>query len=178
MGQLDPSVPQVDDPELEANLIRALSVIGQIGKLRVLDVVLPTISMGNVVTQAVDLQMPSYRSTDVFGGDTVAPAAGTVLADTTALPAGTYDVEILVASNGTTGFAEAIALEHRNAANSANLATWPYLLIEGNATAGSFNWRHAFGYELGLNERIRLVKSGASTAGKSYVGLIFARIRS
>ena len=45
----DATVPQVNDAELETGLIRALSVVGQIGKLRVLDIVIPTISLGDVI---------------------------------------------------------------------------------------------------------------------------------
>jgi len=175
MGELDPSIPQVNDPELEADLIRVLSVVGRVGKLRVADIVIPTVSLGNVVQQTVEVRQPAFTSSNIFSaGAQVAAAINTVHADTTALAAGTYDVKIIIRA-GAALFAMVFQVQHRNAANTANLAQWDFVPEGDNGSILVAN--ETFGYELGLNERIRILNLTAMTAGRASVATIFARRR-
>jgi len=175
VGAVDPNVPQVNDPELEANILRELSIVGQLGKLRVLDVVLPTFSLGNVIQQTVEVLTPSFRSTDIFsGGQLVAPAAGAVLADTAALPAGTYDVKMGFSSDDGANQNE-IQVQHRNAANTATLAVYSLVSATGRVGIAQTWWE--YGYELAINERLRIVNVLVSAAGTAFSAIIFARLR-
>lgn len=178
MGELDPSIPQVNDPELEAALIRGLSIVGRIGKLRVLDVVLPTISLGDVVQATVEVRNPSFTSSNVFSnGALLAPAGGTILADTGQLAAGIFDVEMYFTTNDDTQISNMFRVEHRNAANAANLAIWDRIAAFGLAGVGSNPYFHSFAYEVALNERLRISLTNAAGAGRSWLATIFARLR-
>ncbi len=55
------------------------------------------------------------------------PASGQVLADTGVLPAGIYDVRVLVGADA----AGRVRIEHRNAANSGNLSDSPIVFPLG-----------------------------------------------
>lgn len=170
--------PVADDPELTVNLTRLLNIRGPLGLLKVLDTVVPVVSLGNVVQPIVEINQPAFRSTDVFSnGVLVAPAAGTVLADTGQLAAGTFDVQYYVSAMDFLGTRQ-LDFEHRNAANAANLAIWSFLFFNAveNQTKqwGPFN----MGYEVALNERLRIVV-GAVAIGAAIpvVATIFARRR-
>jgi hypothetical protein len=174
----DATVPQVNDAELETGLIRALSVVGQIGKLRVLDIVIPTISLGDVIQPTVEVRSPSFRSTDVFSnGVLVGAAANALLADTGALAEGIYDVQYYLASSNTAANTE-INFEHRNAANTATLAIWSFIFYRQTSYV-TIPWvPNPIAYEIASNERIRLViGSVGMAAGTQAVGTIFARRR-
>lgn len=176
MAELNPNVPQVNDPELEVEVIRLLQIVGPLGKLNVIDAVLPTINLGNAVPTEVEVRQPSFRSTDVFStGLQTNQAANTILADTGPLAAGVFDVMIHGSTNTTTDPASIIA-EHRNAANAANLATWDYYCMTGGGNAVVWGPFH-FAYEFALNERLRLLQSLAGGAGRTFAAVIFARIR-
>jgi len=174
----DATVPQVNDAELEVGLIRALSVVGQIGKLRVLDIVIPTISLGDVIQPTVEVRSPSYRSTDVFSaGVQIAPAAGAVLADTTGLAEGIYDVQYYLTTTDTAG-TRLLALEHRNAANTATLATWEFIVYDALGNVSRPWVLNPLAYEIAANERLRIVVGAvAIAAGVPAVATIFARRR-
>jgi len=173
MAAPDGRKPQVVDPEVIAGLQRILTIRGPMGVLDVLDLVIPTISLGQIEDATVIVRTPAFRPSDIFGGVNVsAPAAGTILADTGALPAGTYDVELLASSNETTQN-QAIRFEHRDAANAANLAAFDIAF----GSAGGFNQLFPFGYEIGLNERLRAQNLLISSASRLYAVVIFARIR-
>lgn len=177
--ELPPGTPEVDDPILIADFIRALSIKGAIGRLRVLDVVMPTVPIGNVLAQNVTVLNPSsapvFRSTDVFSAGTqVAPAANTVLADTTALPAGVYDVIITLGDTAVT-VNSSFVIQHRNAANAANLMTIP--IIGGSGAGPSGTTTVVFAYEIALNERLRVLNEIAGLAARRFAAFIFARLR-
>ena len=178
MAELDPNLALVNDPELEANLIRALSIVGRVGKLRVVDIVIPTISLGDVVQPTVEVRTPSFRSSDVFSnGALLAPAGGTILADTGALAAGIFDVEMYFTTNDDTQISNMFRTEHRNAANAANLALWDRIAAFGLAGVGSGHFVQKFAYEVALNERLRVSLTNAAGAGRSWLATIFARLR-
>lgn len=52
MAESNPDFPQVNDPEIAANLIRRLAIVGPLGRLNVLDVVIPTVSLAELQDQA------------------------------------------------------------------------------------------------------------------------------
>lgn len=176
MGALDPNVPRVNDPELEANLIRLLDVVGPLGTIRVLDVVMPVVSLGNVVNPTVDTRTPSWRAGDTVFGQAVSPAQNTVLADTGALPAGTYDVFSYLEYTGAGTPGSLFILEHRNAANNATLATLLSLASDGGGNSFHIATLPTIGYELGLNERLRTITPLLSNTG-GFSSSIFARRR-
>jgi len=177
--ELPPGTPEVDDPLLVADLIRLLSIKGAIGRLPLADIVIPVVSLGDVVTPQIDVRQPSFRSTDVFSaGILTAPAANTVLADTTALTAGVYDVHFTCSGENTAANAASVRFEHRNAANAANLAQWDHLIrSDGNAVLVSIWPFYSFGYVLGEDERLRAIITVALAASRVVSATIFARRR-
>lgn len=176
MAEPDANKPQVTDPATVADLVRLLQVRGAIGVLDVADIVVPTISLGDVVTRSFNIRSPAFRSADVFSaGLQTAPAAGAILADTAALPAGTYDLMVLVnPTSDNSANDRSVDLEHRNAANTANL-----MLVQFNASRliGAGVPLLSFGYELAVNERLRIITGVASAPGEIWGATIFARIR-
>lgn len=169
--ELPAGTPEVDSPLLVADLLRLLNVKGAIGHLQLADIVIPTVSLGDVVTPSIDTRTPSFRSTDVFtaGLLTGSPAA-TIHADTGPLPAGVYDLSLYQAADATAPF----GTEHRNAANTVALAVWATLLLSG--ANNQFN--QLLGYELADNERIRISNVSDLGLGVFSTAWIFARRRS
>lgn len=177
MAEPDPTKPQVTDPVTVADLIRVLNIRGALGVLDVADVIIPTISVGQLSPLEVTLFTAVFRSTDIFSnGSILGPAGGTVLADTGPLPAGTYDVLLFGSTTDINGSNVGIAFEHRNAANAANLAVFLQLLQSQTVLANVMP-RISFAYELAANERMRMVNNSNSDAADRYVATIFARIR-
>jgi hypothetical protein len=84
------------------------------------------------------------------------PVAGTVMADTTALPAGNYDVRVTVGASATAQF----RLEHRNAANDANVGDTVVLY----GAAGQ-SGQYVFSVVLETGERVRVVMDDTLAAG-------------
>lgn len=176
MAERDPSLPQSADPELQANLTRLLQIQGPLGILNVLDVVVPVVNMGQVVPLDVDVRSPAFRSTDIFAnGPQTAQPINTILADTGQLQAGVYDVQLTIQCN-TNNVASFISVEHRNAANAANLAIWTYLAMGDNIEAKTIG-PFTFGYEIGVNERLRMIQDFGNAANDVANGIIFARRR-
>lgn len=196
MAERIPGAPQVDDPAVVADFIRSLGIRGRIGELGVADTIVPVFLIGQnpgiTTTEPAPIigvvggtpvpvsgagETPAFGSGDVFTtGPQTAPGAGTVLADTGALPAGTYDLRFLTSSNSNSVLTETFMVQHRNAANAANLATWEYVtILSASNNVGAITY--ALGYILALNERIRIINSQAGEGGTSQVAVIFARIR-
>ena len=175
MATPDPNKPQVTDPATVADLARILSIRGALGVLDVADIIIPTISVGALAPLEVAIRTPAYRSVDVFSaGLQTAPGAGTIMADTGALPAGVYDV--LISWNGREdNIATNWSLQHRNAANAANLMA---MILVTQIAAGAFAANTlAIGYTLANNERLRVITNTATTGGRIFSATIFARIR-
>lgn len=175
MAETDSRVPQAVNPEVTANLTRLLQIRGPLGILNVLDTIVPVVSLGNVVTPDINIRGPIFRSTDVFSaGAQAAPATGAVLADTLALPDGTYDVKIAININESAN--RQLSVEHRNAANTANLMVFDIPMGLDRSMMGMD--KLSFSYVLAVNERLRVINSGtAGTVGSGYSVVIFARIR-
>lgn len=172
---LPPGTPEVDDPLLVADLIRLLSIKGAIGRLPLADIVIPVVNLGDVVQPTVEIRSPAFRSTDVFSaGVQVGAGANTVHADTGALVAGVFDVQLSIdRGNGTTNH-EQWAIEHRNAANTANLAVWNYI---NSASRAPYAFQQTFAYEFAVGERLRIINVVALVAGDTSNAVIFARRR-
>jgi len=95
--------------------------------------------------------------------------AGTVLVDTGALAAGEYEFEITVVATatGVTGQNGAMQVQHRNAANNANIRVVDlFTLLTNSATlqlvaATHIHWMR---FTIAANERVRLLKANADAA--------------
>lgn len=176
MAELDPNKPQVTDPVTVAGLARVLSVRGALGVLDVADIIVPVISVGSLAPLEVAIRSPAFRSTDVFSaGLQTNQAINTVLADTGALTAGTFDITMF-GSTTRLGAGVVVLVQHRDAANAANLMTYTYL-FHAVAGVGRDDFSITFGYEFAANERLRILQGNAGAANEGYVATIFARIR-
>ncbi len=177
MAEIDPNKPQATDPVTVADLARVLSIRGSLGVLDVLDVIIPTISVGSLAPISVTVLEPAFRSSDVFSaGVQTNAAANTVHADTTGLPTGTYDVRFTISP--TTGLVGPVEfdIEHRNAANAANLAVLGRVLM-GTAVDFARTFQMSIGYELVQGERLRILNLTGMGAGNLSYADIYARIR-
>jgi hypothetical protein len=67
----------------------------------------------------------------VASGQAAAPTAGQVIADTGALAAGIYDIEVTLGFSGAAAAGKQITVEHRNAANNANIQQYAMLPCPG-----------------------------------------------
>jgi hypothetical protein len=86
----------------------------------------------------------------------IAPAANAVIADSGQLPAGVYRVVVHFGSTGVAGVGKGMSYEHRNAGNTANVATFTI------PTPSYFRAELCY-VTVALNERVRVVN--ATTAG-------------
>jgi hypothetical protein len=84
------------------------------------------------------------------------PTAGTVTADTGALPAGNYEVRVTVGASAAAQF----LLQRRNAANGANVGDTVVLY----AAAGQ-SGQYVFSFVLEASERVRVVMDDTLAAG-------------
>ena len=174
MAQRDASQVQLDFPELTADLIRELRLTGVLGLLNLSDTVVPIISVGNVRPQVIRTDVASYDSAEVFSGFAVGPINGTVIAETGALPAGTFDVVFGGSYTGNNLIANLLELQWRNAANAANLATWPNNAGAAGADGQIFTTVQT-ALNIGLNERLRWTAIGGF--GGNAAGWIMAKLR-
>jgi hypothetical protein len=101
-----------------------------------------------------------------------APAANAVGADTGALAAGDYDLDIQLAVSDTTAAGKGLVIEHRNAANAATLQN-----LGGCGDQGDSVQVRIRRYTLALNERIRVITgTAAGAAGSMYISAIGRRL--
>lgn len=177
MAPRDPSTPQLDFPQLVADIIRQLNLTGQVGLLDFLDAVRPVYIVASR-EGALDFTtaLPVFGSAETFFGASINSPASTVVADTGPLPAGDYDVMANLQFNGTLAAAgQTVVLEHRDAANAATLATLISLPITGTALNMTRDLPLT-GYEIGLNERLRALSPPSAFVG-GISSTIFARRR-
>jgi len=179
MADFDANLPQVNDPAVETDLIRLLQITGPLGRLNVLDTVVPVVFMGNVVPQTITVLQPAFRATDVFSnGIQTAAAINTIHADTGALAAGTYDCKIKCMGMDAAARNNSLQLQHRDAANAANLAVWDHMITSNtNREVWSRAGFYDFAYEIALNERLRILNTIAVPASQTSYALLFARRR-
>ena len=168
MAERNADKVQLDFPELTSDIIAAVRLTGTLGLFDMSDVVIPTISVGNIRPTITTLIPPTFTSAGVFSNQSTAPALNAILADSGPLPAGDYDVIVGWSQSRNTNPSN-VELQHRNAANAANLAEWPNVLEGTNNPLANFMPIN-FGYTLSLNERLRFqvlttAFSAASTVG-------------
>lgn len=176
MAPRDPGKVQADFPQLVADLIEQLRLTGTLGVLEFSDEISPVFLVGSRGITFGSL-LPNFTSSQVFSGFQDAPAANTVIADSGALTAGTYDFAAHMSMEGNQAARVAYVLEHRNAANSATLATLLQMITAGT----DFGDRHGnvplMGYVIGTNERIRAVSPNSTGAAFACSAEIYLSIR-
>jgi len=169
---VDPRVPQVNDPELEVALIRALSILGPVGKLNVSDTVIPVVNLVDVRTPTILVETPAFLIGEQFGGGSaVAPVNSFDLADTGPLAAGTYDIVLAMGASGNANDA-AFAVRHRNDADTATLTSFDIPLTGG--TGFSMTYATVFAQ----SERLKVEVLINTAAGERWAASIFAKRRS
>lgn len=169
MTDRNPDVPQSDDATLVSDLIRLLRIVGPLGRLRVADIVVPVVNMGDVVTRSITAMQPVFREGDVFtaGVQTAAPA-NTTHATTGALPAGTYDVQFYVSPHTS----EAHIWEIRYITPIPAITTWSVVVpIDGPG------FYQTIAFELVDDATLQIRNTTVFGAGVQSVATIFARIR-
>ena len=139
---------KIVDPELIADIISALNVQGalapfdisqiafpvfDIGRLAALNpqpVVTPnllsSVRVGLVANNHLTVANPPVQDTEIVFGLAVAPAGGTILADTGQLAVGVHTFQGMAGHND--GVTRQFDLEWRNAANAANLMVWSFMI--------------------------------------------------
>lgn len=176
MAGRDPTRPQLDFPDLIADLITQLRLIGQVGLLNFSDQVIPTFLIGS---RGINFggDLPTFASAAVFGASAALPAANTVISDTGALPAGTYDLMASVGYAGSIGVGTGtVELEHRNAANTVTLARMAVMVVHAVNHTQNIDVP-LMGYSIGLNERFRVISPGTAMGAGGISSTIYAQIR-
>lgn len=167
MAQRDPTKPQLDFPQLVADIIRQLRLTGQVGLLEFSDQVMPVyIVAQRAGALALTSEPPAFDSAEIFSGTLTNPVAGAVAFDTGALPVGVYDMAFGISTEGIIADSD-LELQWRNAANAANLAVWPTVIGSSDPVANTGVLGNV-SINIGLNERLRLVNiiaTGGRMAG-------------
>lgn len=170
MAEFNPRVPQVNDPELEAALNRVLRIIGPMGKLNVADTVVPVVNLVDVTTPTILVETPAFTTGEQFGGAEISgPVAGQIFADTLGLTAGTYDV-IVILGNTDNSSDKSFTIQHRNAADSANLFEWHMPMSSGN-----YDLKYSTIFAQG--ERLRVLLGATASPTSEWSAAIFAKRR-
>jgi len=159
MPDRDPAKVQLDFPQLTADLISQLQLVGVIGLLDFQTSVQPTFIVGSrglTITQ----EKPLYLPAEIFQEEVINPAVNAIFADTGQLPAGDYDIQAWLSVSQTVGLDNSIQLQHRNAANTATLTSW-FMFV----TVGTTNNLHVdFSLRLADDERFRVLTSVVQTS--------------
>jgi len=100
MPPRDPDAVQLDFPELTADVIRQLRLIGQVGLLNFVPTMQPVyIAAQREGVLATEVNQPVFTSSEIFGSIITNAPVNTVFADTGPLTAGTYDVKVMISAN-------------------------------------------------------------------------------
>ena len=176
MAQRDGLRPQIDFPQLIADVIRDLNVRGPLGVLNLSDEVRPVFIIG-ARGLTVTANLVDFDSSQVFSGDASLPVASTVVADTGQLVAGTYDLLLQLSSDIQVGSNDPIRVQHRNSGNTATLATLLSLYCRGGAVSDGQSFVPLIGYRIALNERIRILSPSTNATSGGCSGQIWAARR-
>lgn len=175
MPPRDPAKVQLDNPLLVADLIAQLNLQGAVGVLDFDSVVRPVYIVGDR-DLSVDADPPTFQSAEFFTGSVANPVANVVLVDTGALAAGIFDVFASISWAGTAAaFGAGFRIVHRNAANTATLATLAENVPSNVATLGN-QFLPVFGYTIALNERLQWLSTASNLTGHA-AALIGAALR-
>lgn len=112
----------------------------------------------------------------VSAGVQTNPAVNTVLADTGALPAGTYHFRLLL-STYTPATNGPVDLQHRDSANAANIWAQRIFCCPSNAAPSGGVFDFSWDDTLLLNERVRAITAAASAAADVFHANIFSTAR-
>ena len=165
MAELTPGVPQVDDPELLAAIVRALAIKGPLGRLNVSDLVVPAIIVA-------DVSDPSWAPTQIHSnGIQVAPVAGVILVDTGPLAAGIHDLKIILTSNDI-ATVNSVTVVHRNFDDTGTVEIID-LAIGQNGSPLILDYATSFV----AGERIRIILLLAGAALSRYSAIVMAARR-
>ncbi len=175
MAPRDPQRPQLDFPDLVAELITQLRLTGQVGLLDFSDVVIPTFLVGS---RGINFSgdPSAFTSAGVFTASVSVPAANSIIVDTGPLPPGTYNVFAHISAVGTTATVNVMSVRHRDAADAATLATLARLTIH-NVDHVLETTIPLIGYELALNERINVVSPSVVMTAGGIAATIFVQRR-
>lgn len=132
------------------------------------DTVIPVSLVNSQIT--LDANISETAMQFATNGTSVAPAANVLLADTGQLPAGRYLFRCYIGWNDT-GVVNSVNIEHRNAADAADI--WAFECV-GDA-ANSVRFVQEWVETLAVNERMRLLVRVAGAAGQRYAGIIWRR---
>ncbi len=167
MAERTSAIPQSHDPDFVDDLIRQLQIVGKVGLLNVSDVISPVYLLGQTQALSFQLRDVCYTVGEHFSaGLLINPAANTILADTTALPAGEYDVLMTFGMGNVAN----LVIEHRDAANAATLADW---YVGGTIGMTQLKICKAMAF----NERLRVFNVAAPGAGVGLQATIEAQAR-
>jgi len=174
MAVKNPNVPQVNDPQLEADLLRVLRIKGPLGVLNVLDAIVPTVLMGTVRPFDFQVLQPTFSPGNIFSSQNTNAGVNTVLVDTGALPAGTYDCVFNANVINLGSPAGYLGMQHRNASNAATLSELSAAFGGTNAT----NFNQVMSIVVAANERFRWITDTVSAPTGQIASLIAVIIRS
>lgn len=110
---------------------------------------------------AIPVSMGAPVPLTFVSAKTAAPAANAVQCDTGALPAGDYELDIHLSVSDTVAVGKGLVIEHRNAANNANIN-----VLGGCAPAQTVDFSISR-LTLATNERIRVIAGTAAGAASS-----------
>lgn len=127
-----------------------------------------------------DFPLTAVSTPPIFGapfsaGRQVAPAINTVLADTTGLAAGNWAFLVMLTGGDAAAatFIE-VGIQHRNAANGANIWEQTVLLFGAGGNNPLNLLTVAFSKSMVASERLRLIMNTGGSAGSVYHANIFA----
>ncbi len=164
------------DPALQAAVIRQFNLRGELAPFNLTENVVPVFDIGSLVgnlptvvttlagsqgvrigvdttlKNSIPVTEPRVAATD--GGFVVNPGAAAVLVDTGQLTAANRTFKAWMNGNAIYD----LIVEHRNAANAANIESWS-LLVGGVGVGNMVVWDATF--TVAANERVRIVTGGA-----------------
>lgn len=128
MSERNPSITQADAPQLLADLIRDLTLIGApIGLLDFAATIIPTFIIGARGLNITAVQ-PTILVGEIESLTSTGLTAGLPAFDTSPKAAGTYDIWASITVTLSAINNNTISFINRNAANSADLFTLPYTI--------------------------------------------------
>ncbi len=163
------------DPALQAEVIRQFNLRGELAPFNLTENVVPVFDIGKLVSTVVPTEVVSpslnnfiqiglpsindvlrvgptdFASTEIVTDSQAAPAAATVLADSGALTAGRKAMFGCMGHNDNAPIL--IDLEWRNAANTANVHSLPFVIVS--------EFSIAFTVNVAASERFRWIATGA-----------------
>ena len=179
MPPRDASRLQLDFPDLAADIIRELRIQGTVGLLDFNDSVQPVYivsSRGGALDVTAEPNV--FETSEIFSSIDAVIGVNAILVDSGQLPAGTYDVKVVIswaAVNAAALVSGTLDFQHRNAANAANLANVPLAWVcdVGFEFSHTESWTYAT--VISQNERLRVQNLTAAFTGRIGTTIMAAR---